>query len=198
MIRYLLLTLATLTTGALIHVHAAASAAGFMSTRSSQQGAQIRASFDPANPGASTTITVAFHVGAADVASLAPLTAVQVRLPAGVTAGLDTLGMATCTLATLQLKGPGGCSPNSLMGRGSAIAAVPLGSETLSEQVAITIFMAPALDERTTMLFYASGTNPIISQNVFQGSLLTDRLVSLVLGFRRCFLLWPGCPVLAT
>ncbi len=174
MIRRLLLALAALGSGASGPVQIAASFDAAVSTSSAQEGAQIHAYFSPAKLGANTTVTVAFRVGAEDAASLSPLVSVEVRLPAGVTSGLDNLGIATCTPAILQLKGPGDCAPNSLMGRGSATVAVPLGSETVSERVAITIFMAPAVHERTTLLFYAHGTSPILAQNIFHGFLLGD------------------------
>lgn len=172
MIRSLPLILVTFASAALIsRPFALADAAA---ATQAPTGAQVHASFHPAHPGASTTIVISFHVGAQDTMSLSPLTGVEVRLPAGVTSGLDTLGMATCTQQTLQLKGPGACSPNSVMGRGSATVAVAFGSEIVNERVAVTIFMAPAVDDRTTLLFYASGTTPVISQNIFRGFLLSD------------------------
>jgi hypothetical protein len=149
-------------------------AAGVPASASAIAGAQAHLSFDPSRLGASTTITIAFQVGQARQTALSPLTGVELRLPAGVSAGSSGLGVATCTAATLQLQGPSGCSANALMGRGSATVAVPLGARTLVERAAMEIFMAPPVEERTTMLFYATGTNPVISQLVFQGTLLGD------------------------
>ncbi|MGO9319218.1 MAG: hypothetical protein ACLQBY_00170 [Solirubrobacteraceae bacterium] len=135
-------------------------------------GAEVHVGFRPARVGTSTTVALDIRVGAAHRASAAPLTGIELLLPAGVSAGSSTLGTATCTAGTLRLKGPGGCPSNALMGHGNAVVAVPLGSVTITEHVAITIVMAPAVEEHTTMLFYADGTNPVISQLVFQGALL--------------------------
>lgn len=136
--------------------------------------ATVHVAFRPAKLGSSTTIALDFQVAAARRGTLSPLASVELRLPAGVSAGSSTLGTATCSLLTLQSAGPRGCSPNALIGHGSATVGVPLGSQTVSERVEMTIVMAPAIDEHTTVLFYASGTTPVISQEVFQAALLGD------------------------
>lgn len=79
-------------------------------------------------------------------AFFAPLTTMELRLRAGVSAGSSMPGTATCTAETLRLKGPGGCSPNALTGHGSAVVAVPLGDETITEHVAMTIVIATAVE----------------------------------------------------
>jgi hypothetical protein len=93
-------------------------------------------------------MTLNVRVDLAHRASSAPLTTMELRLPAGVSAGSSMLGTATCTAETLRLKGPGGCSPNALTGYGSAVVVVPLGDETITEHVAMTIVMAPAVEEQ--------------------------------------------------
>jgi hypothetical protein len=136
------------------------------------QGTQAGVAFVPYRLGASTTVVISFRLGGARQATLSPLTSVEMRLPEGLSAGLNGLGLATCSAATLRLDGPGGCPVDALMGRGSATVGVPLGGETVTEQVAMTIVMAPAVQAHTTLLFYVSGATPVISQLVFQGSLL--------------------------
>jgi hypothetical protein len=157
--------LTTLVLTAVVCSPAVASAAG---------NAQLHAGFEPDRLGVSTTITIAFRIGTANTASGSPLTNVEMRLPVGVTAGFNTLGVATCSPTVLEARGPGGCSPDALVGHGGAVVAVELGSERLSEPVDMSIFMAPAREEHTAMLFYASGTTPVISELVFPGLLLGD------------------------
>jgi hypothetical protein len=130
--------------------------------------ASLHASFSPDKLGASTTITVGFHVGERAV----PLTRVAISLPRGLTAGFNGLGVATCTVTQLRAHGPRGCPSDALVGRGHALVSVPFGSQQLFEPVQIKMFMAPATEEHTAMVFYASGTEPVISEVVFEGSLL--------------------------
>ncbi len=139
-------------------------------TTAAASRAALRAGFAPERLGASTTIAIDFRVGQ----SSGPLTGMELRLPDGVTNGFNTLGEETCTAATLQTSGPGGCSPNALVGRGHAEVNVPIGSGDVGEPVTITVFMAPTKEEHTTMLFYASGISPVISQLVFESELLGD------------------------
>ncbi len=136
----------------------------------SAPAASLHAAFSPDRLGAPTTITVGFHVGN----SAGYLTRVGIDLPSGVTAGFNGLGVASCTETQLQSRGPGGCPRNALIGRGQALVSVPLGSQQLVESVHLTVFMAPAAGETTSMVFYASGTAPVISQMIFQGSFLGD------------------------
>lgn len=134
-------------------------------------GSRLQASFSPDRLGAGTTITLAVRVGQPS-GGASTLARVGLSLPAGVTAGFNALGIATCVPATLEQAGPDGCSPNSLLGRGSAVVSVPIGAEAVFERVSMSIFMAPASEGHTTMEFYARGTSPVISQLVFQGRLL--------------------------
>jgi hypothetical protein len=128
----------------------------------------LHAAFSPDRLGSNTTITVGFRVW--HVA--APLTSVEISLPRGLGAGLNGLGVATCSAMQLEAHGPGGCPTDALIGRGRAYISVPLGSERLLEPVQTSTFMAPAAGENTAMAVYARGTEPVIAQLVFQGSLL--------------------------
>ncbi len=134
-------------------------------------GPQLYAAFTPNQLGANTTITMGFRIRPSAGVENAPLAKVELRLPAGATAGFNTLGTATCAPSRLERAGPGDCSPNSVLGRGKAVVSVPFGSESIFERVNMSIFMAPANEGHTAMAFYAHGTSPVISQLVFQGLL---------------------------
>jgi hypothetical protein len=128
----------------------------------------MEATFSPNRLGANTTIAIGFDVGS----NSSPLVGLEMDLPRGVTAGFTTLGLATCDASLLEARGGSACPRNSLVGRGRALVSVPVGSEQVFEPLAISIFMAPAEDSRTTMLFYVEGTDPVITQLVFHGSLV--------------------------
>jgi hypothetical protein len=130
--------------------------------------------FEPNKLGANTTIDLGFDIKTPTGEMPSPLVAVGFRLPAGVVAASSTLGLATCTPATLLEHGVRGCSPESLMGRGSALVGVPIGPGILYERVDMTVLMAPLAGGHTALSFYAVGTSPVIAQLVFPGLLLGD------------------------
>jgi hypothetical protein len=136
--------------------------------------AQLSAGFAPEKLGTASTLSIGFRIGASEGPTVTHLTSVDFRLPSGVTNGLNTLGPETCTAAQLELGGLRGCPANSLVGTGSAVVSVRLGAEELFEPVNLAILMAPAQGERTELLFYSTGTTPVISQLVFQADLLGD------------------------
>jgi hypothetical protein len=123
--------------------------------------------FEPDRLGASTTVTIGFRIATPSGETPSPLVDVELSLPAGVTAGFNTLGLASCSPATLQERGASGCSPDAFVGRGSALVEVPFGAGVLYESVKTAILMGPLVDGHTAMSFYASGTSPVIAHLVF-------------------------------
>ncbi len=134
----------------------------------------LSAKFEPDKLGVSTTINLGFNIKTAMGETPSPVVAVGFRLPANVVTTSSTLGLATCTPATLLEHGVRGCSPESLMGRGSALVGVPIGPGILDERVSMTVLMAPLAEGHTALSFYAAGTSPVIAQLVFPGLLLGD------------------------
>jgi hypothetical protein len=130
----------------------------------------LNASFSPDKLAKATTVGIGFQLKS----GATPLTRLQLRLPTGVTAGFNTLGLETCTLAGLEARGSSACPSNALVGLGHAVVAVPLGSQQLLEPVSIKMFMAPAANEHTVFLFYADGSAPVIDRLVFQSVLFGE------------------------
>jgi hypothetical protein len=101
-----------------------------------------------------------------------PMTDVQ--LPTGLSLGLGALGLVTCDQRTLEWSGPPGCSPNAMMGFGSALVEVPFGPVILKEAVTLSLYMAPSTNGHTSMLVYADGKTPVDAGLVFPAALLSD------------------------
>ncbi len=131
---------------------------------------RLSASFRPDRPGAVTAIKLGFDVGRTP----SRLVDMALHLPREITTGFSTLGLATCNSSQLQARGPSACPQNSVIGRGRGVVSMPFGSGAVLEPLTITIFMAPAVEEVTQVLFYVGGTDPVITQLVFQGSMLGD------------------------
>jgi hypothetical protein len=131
---------------------------------------KLEVGFSPDRAGASTTVLFGFDITTTNGMVPSPLTNLDVQLPVGV--GLGNLGLATCTPPALERAGPQGCSPNSLMGIGNAVAEVPIATENLFETVTVWTFLATPHDEHTDLLFYAEGSSPVASSVIFHGTLL--------------------------
>jgi hypothetical protein len=137
------------------------------------ESAKLQVGLSPERLGAGTTISFAFQIKAAGGALPAALTALDVRLPAGM--GIDTSGLATCTVSALA-HGPQGCSRNAQVGSGRINVQVPLGNVIRPETATLSVFNAPRKRGRTTLLFYAAGRLPIATQLVFPAVIVPQGL----------------------
>ncbi len=135
---------------------------------------KLTTGFIPNRLGASTTMTVDFLISTRDGSLPPPLTRVRLGLPPGVGLATTTLGLAACEPTLLEEQGIKACPSNSLMGRGTALVTVPIGTEALNEHVKVTIAMAPSSLEHTTMEMYAAGKSPVVAQVVFPAALIEE------------------------
>ena len=137
-----------------------------------EQTATLHASFTPDRLGASTTIGFSFNIARVGGGLPAPLTAISLRLPAGINYLSTTLGLAICQPQALLRSGLGGCSPNSRLGFGSAKVEVPFGTGSGRELPNVQALMGPPHNGNIVVLFYANGLEPVYAQIVFAGELI--------------------------
>lgn len=135
----------------------------------------LNASFRPMALGKRTTLEFGFRFKAPSGQVPEPLTGIELRYPSNLGLGLSGLGLATCDTATMEADGPGGCSPNAVMGFGEVLTGVVLGTQIVSEVAPITIMRAPDKEGRLAVLFYAEGTQPVDARIIFPGLLLPSR-----------------------
>jgi hypothetical protein len=101
-----------------------------------------------------------------------PLTDVEVSYPLNLSVALSELGLASCTSEQLEAFGPGGCPTNSLMGYGTVLAEIAIGSDILSETAHVIVFRTPNYDGHLALLIYAKGDTPVSAHVVFRGVVL--------------------------
>jgi hypothetical protein len=133
---------------------------------------QLHATLTPERLGQRTTIGFGFLIAAPPHQVPSPLTQVDVSYPHNLGVALSGLGLASCTQPTLVKYGPEGCSAESRMGYGTALAEIPVGPEILTETAQITVVRAPINAGHIALLFYANADTPILAQLVFPGLLL--------------------------
>ena len=136
------------------------------------QTVRLDATLTPERLGHGTTIGFGFQITAPAGRVPPPLTRVEVRYPSDLGIALSGLGLATCTPSTLEAFGPAGCSADSRMGYGTALAEIPIGPEIIHETAHLTLLRAPTQNGRLALLFYAEGTAPVNTQIFLPGLLL--------------------------
>ena len=136
--------------------------------------ATLHASFSPDRLGASTTIGFSFDLASGQGTAPPPLTALDLRIPAGMGYASTTLGLALCQPDALIARGPGACPANSRLGSGSARVEVPFGAGAGREIPEIQAVAGPSAGGNLRVLFYANGLYPIDAQLAFEGEVLPD------------------------
>ncbi len=148
-------------------------ALSWVAAASATPTARFTARFTPNHLGAGTTITLTLHVGVRGGEERQPLRSLDIKFPEHLGLASTTLGLVSCDHSALLASGPTACPANSRVGDGRIELQAPLGSELVHEDVAISIFMGAAVDRHNVFEFYASGSNPIIADFLFEGALLS-------------------------
>jgi hypothetical protein len=141
---------------------------------SAARSAKLNMSFTPYRLGASTTIVFGFDIPDAGDSTSSPITRVDLEMPATIAYNTSTLGLARCFPERLSQQGLVGCPQNARIGLGTARVAVPLGSQTLTETVAVTTLVGNSENGHIEVLYYATGDTPVIAQFILPGELLSS------------------------
>lgn len=133
----------------------------------------LRASFSPKILGRPTTVDLRIRIAPSSTELLPPpLTEANVRFPAGLDIALSGLGIDTCSAATLTRAGLPGCSANSLMGRGHAIAEFTVKHEVFRESARIAIVRTTEHEDHMAMLLYLYNETAVSARIILPSELL--------------------------
>ncbi len=134
---------------------------------------RLSAGLRPEVLGHSTTVGLRLQIapGSEEVVP-PPLIEANLSYPAGLDVQLSGLGIDACSVATLELSGPQGCPPDSLMGRGYAIAELPIEHEAFREAAKIAIVRSAEQDGHFALLLYIYGETAVSAQIVLPAQLL--------------------------
>jgi hypothetical protein len=140
-----------------------------------QTTARLHAAFDPYRLGRRTTLQFEFAFSASGGELPPPLVEMQLRYPRGINFFLNDLGIRRCAQSVLEASGPAGCPPDSAMGYGVVRTGIVLGDTPVEESSPITILRAPERDGHLALLFFAEGREPVVTNVLFSGLLLSAR-----------------------
>lgn len=124
----------------------------------------------PNRPGAKGALTLAVHYTGGVMGVPEPVHRSTLSLPAGLT--LEVPSLRSCSAARLRARGPDSCPPQSLIGRGTALAESLAGSEVISEEVTLWAFIGPPQGSYPTFELVGEGTKPVPAQVVIPGIVL--------------------------
>ncbi|MHB1569511.1 MAG: hypothetical protein ACYC0H_09940 [Solirubrobacteraceae bacterium] len=131
----------------------------------------LHARFAPDKAGASTTIYYGFTIS-----EPAPLRSMELRLPYEMGLGTSSLGLRECTAPPLLESGLEGCSPNALLGFGTALAEVPFGAtfpySVLREPLHVTALLGEPANNNETVLIYIESAHPVAVERVLTATIL--------------------------
>lgn len=138
---------------------------------------QLTATLDPhARAGATTTLNLALHVDTRRMR--VPLTELRILTPRGLDITSSGLGVATCALpaaaiaAVLLPDVPPRCSPNAVLGNGSAKAEIRFSdNDAITASGVITLFAGAPQEDRPGLLAYVVAQHPVRAQLVYAGRL---------------------------
>lgn len=128
--------------------------AGMPANASAVPSVSLHASFSPETLGHSTTLRLTVRIQPTTELVPPPVIAGELRYPAGLNFQLSELGIDACRISTLELLGIEGCPPNSLMGYGSAIGAIPVKHEAFQESAHLAIVRTDEHEGHPALLLY--------------------------------------------
>jgi len=123
--------------------------------------------------GAKTALTFTIRYAGGRFGVPAPVRRSVLQFPAGLS--LDIPHLSSCTAARLRARGPNGCPARSAIGRGHALVETHAGSQTITEDVAMWVFLGPPQNLQPTFEILARGYTPLDQQMVLSGTVLPDQ-----------------------
>jgi hypothetical protein len=133
---------------------------------------RLSAGLHPEVLGHTATVSLRMQITTGGELVPPPLIEADLRYPAGMDVELSGLGIDACSVATLELSGPQGCPPDSLMGRGYAIAELPIKHEAFREAAKIAILRTAEQEGHPALLLYVYGETAVSAQIVLPAQLL--------------------------
>lgn len=135
--------------------------------------ATLTPTLSPSRPGAKGALTLAVEYTGGVMGVPAPVHRSALSLPPGLT--LEVPSLRSCSAARLEADGPSACPPQSLLGRGHALAEALAGSEVISEEVALWAFIGPPRGNTPTVELVGEGSKPVPAQLVVTGTIVPAR-----------------------
>jgi hypothetical protein len=135
--------------------------------------ATVVPSLDPNRLGAEGTLAFDIHFTGGELGVPSPVRRSVLRFPAGLSIEMPVL--RSCAPARLRARGAQGCPRQSELGRGSALAEAHAGSQTITEEIALWVFLGPLVGKaEPTIEILAQGYTPFEERVVLMGTVISS------------------------
>lgn len=137
-----------------------------------ETSATVTASLIPDRLGAKGALVLSMGYSGGQAGVPSPVRRAVLRLPAGL--GIDIPELRSCAVARLRAIGPSGCPAQSEIARGQAVAEVHAGSQFLTENISLWLFLGPLRGFEPTFEILGQGYTPFDERVVFTGTATSD------------------------
>jgi hypothetical protein len=141
-------------------------------TAVAQTSATITPSLSPDRLGAKGALVVTIGYAGGEFGVPAPVRRALLRLPAGLS--LEIPELRSCAVGRLWARGAGGCPAQSEIGHGHALVEARAGSQIVSEEISLWVFLGPLLSSGPTFAVLGQGRTPFDERLVLPGTVVSD------------------------
>jgi hypothetical protein len=134
--------------------------------------ATITPSLSPDRLSAKGALTITIHYAESESGVPSPVRRSVLRFPIGL--GVEIPHLRSCSIARLRSRGPSGCSAQSLLGHGHALAEAQAGSQLIAEDISLWLFLGPFHNLQPSFEILGQGYTPFDERVVLTGTVLPD------------------------
>jgi hypothetical protein len=135
--------------------------------------ATIAPSLVPSRLGAEGALSFGISFAGGEFGVPASVRRAVLRFPAGL--GIEMPELRSCAPARLLSLGAHGCPAQSRLGGGAALAEAHLGSQTVTEKVALSVFLGPLGETQPKLEILAQGYTPFRERVVLHGTVISAK-----------------------
>jgi hypothetical protein len=143
-----------------------------LATARASTSAAITPSLFPNRLGARGALVFTIHYAGGESGVPFPVRRAVLRFPAGL--NLEDPNLRSCATVRLRVHGASGCPAQSEIGRGYAIAQALAGSQIVTEDIRLWIFLGPLESSGPTFEILGQGYTPFEERLVLTGTGLSD------------------------
>jgi hypothetical protein len=153
-------------------VLALAICAGLAATAQATTSATISPSLFPDRLGAKGALVFTIRYAEDESGVPSPVRRSVLRFPAGL--GIEIPHLRSCSIARLRARGANGCPAQSQLGHGHALAEAQAGSQIITEDISLSLFLGPFHNLEPTFEILGQGYTPFDERIVLTGTVLPD------------------------
>jgi hypothetical protein len=134
--------------------------------------ATITPSLSPDRLGAKGVLVLTVRYAGGESGVPSPVRRSILRFPAGL--GIEIPHLRSCSIVRLRARGPNGCPAQSQLGHGHALAEAQEGSQIITEDISLWLFLGPFHNLEPTFEILGQGYTPFDERVVLTGTVLPD------------------------